>query len=397
MQDFDLSSEAFNQDPYPTYAAMREAPGAYWWEHMERAGTGGMWMFCRYRDVVDILRVSQGMSNDYKRLVPESDWTVTEHMMLNSDPPEHTRLRALLSRPFSNSGIRLLEDRINRLVDTLLDGMLSQGGGDFVSEFALPLPISVIAGMLGVPLDDAPMLRGWSEDIVKFSDASLSSEENLHLQASATRNMTEYFSELLKRPRQPENGILAILAGHIANRQCSQMEALAQCVLIMVAGHETTVNLLSSGLLSLLLHPGEMQKLRENPAGRIGPAINEMLRFESPLQRSTFRATTSTIMIGNQEIEAGQRISAVIAGANRDPGQFPDPDHFNITRRPNRHVAFGMGIHRCLGERLSRAEARIAFTRLLDRVPAISLASGKPRYGAGNLFRRLESLPVSFS
>ncbi len=394
MQNFDLLSKTFIQDPYPVYAAMREAPQAYWWEHLERAGTGGMWMFCRYRDVVDILRVSQGMSNDYKRIVPESEWTVTEFMMLNTDEPDHTRLRAMLSQPFSLAGIRSMEHRIGRMVDSLLDGFLSRGGGDFVSEVALPLPINVITQMLGVPLDDAPMLGAWSQDMIKGGDASLVNEENLLIQAAATKNMTGYFSDLLKRPSQPEDSILAILARQVESGNCLPIAALAHCVLIMVAGHETTVSLVSSGLLSLLTHPGEMRKLRKNPAARMDLALNEMLRFESPLQRSTFRVTTSAISIGGQELATGQRVSAVIAGANRDPDQFPDPDRFNIDRRPNRHVSFGMGLHRCLGEKLSRAEARILFTRLLERAPEISLAGSTPRYAAGNLFRRLESLPL---
>lgn len=397
MQKFDLSSQAFNQNPYPIYAAMREAPQAYWWEHLERAGTGGMWLFCRYQDVVDILRVSQGMSNDYKPLVPEPDWTVNEYMLLNSDEPDHTRLRAMLSQTFNLSGVRSLEHRIGSLADSLLDGFLSGGGGDFISEVALPLPVCVICEMLGAPLEDVSTLSGWSQDMIKGGDASQVTEENLQLQATATKNMTVYFSDLLKRPNQPKDTILANLAWQIAQGNCLPIEALAQCVLLLVAGHETTVSLLSSGLLSLLLHPAEMRKLREDPARRMASAVNEMLRYESPLQRSTFRVTTSTTSIGGQEVGAGQRVSAVIAGANRDPDQFKHPDRFNISRRPNRHVSFGMGIHRCLGEKLSRAEARIVFTRLLERAPEISLACGTPRYAAGNLFRRLEALPLLIS
>jgi cytochrome P450 len=397
MQNFDLSSDGFIQNPYPVYAAMRDAPQAYWWEHLERAGTGGMWMFCRYRDVVDILRVSKGMSNDYKRMVPESDWTVNEYMMLNTDPPEHTRLRTMFKPPFGSASVKSLEHRLGEIADSLLDGFLSRGGGDFVAEVALPMPIYVITQMLGAPQGDASMLGQWTQEMIKGADASLVTEENLKLQAEATANMTRYFNDLLKRPNQKEGSILGDLSRLMANGECLAVEALAHCVLSMVAGHETTVSLLSSGLLSLLNHPGEMRKLREDIPGRMETAINEMLRFESPLQRSTFRVTTVPVSIGGQELDVGQRISAVIAGANRDPDQFPDPDRFNIERRPNRHVSFGMGLHRCLGEKLSRAETRIVFTRILERAPEISLASGTPRYSAGNLFRRLESLPLEFS
>jgi len=397
MPNFDLSSDAFIQNPYPVYAAMREAPQAYWWEHLEHAGTGGMWMFCRYRDVVDILRVGQGLSNDYKRMVPESEWSVTEHMMLNTDPPEHTRLRTMLGQPFSTAGVRSLERDIGRTAESLLDGFLSGGGGDFVSEVALPMPVYVITGMLGVPREDAQMLCDWTEDMVKGSDASLATEENLPVSAAAFKNMTEYFNDLLKRQSQPEGSILESLDRLVASGDCLPIEALAHCVLSMVAGHETTVSLISTGLFTLLMHPDQMEKLRQDPEGGMDRALNEMLRFESPLQRSTFRVTTSPIEIGGQELEIGQRVSAVIAGANRDPDQFPDPDVFDIERRPNRHVSFGMGLHRCLGEKLSRAEVRAVFTQLFQRAPEISLVGDRPRYAAGNLFRRLESLPLEFS
>lgn len=393
MTSIDFTTDSYYQNPYPTYHRLRQLKGAYWLEHEDDTGSGGMWMFSRYNDVVDILRNSQSISLDTKRLTPEPERTAFDYTLLHSDPPDHTRLRALIAVPFSNSGVRKLEAAIGKMVDYLLDRMLESGDVEFQQDFALPLPVMVICELLGAPFEDAALLRNWSIDLVKGMDSTLANDELLKRRSTALAEMSAYFSDLLSRQQQPEETIIERLASASDAADCSPEEALGQCLLLLLAGHETTVNLLCNGLYTLLSNPLELEELRRNP-GLIDAAIDEMLRFESPLQRTSFRVITDRCRIGGQEVEPGQCISAILASANRDPEQFPDPDRFDINRKPKRHVAFGVGIHRCLGERLARTEAKIAFTRLLQRTPSMVLLTENPRWQSRSLFRALEALPL---
>lgn len=372
---------------------MRELEGAHWLEHQDHTGSGGMWMFSRYCDVVSILRNTQEISVDTKRLIQQAEWTAFDYTLLHSDPPDHTRLRALISAPFSNDGIRQLEVRITRTIDHLIDNMVLCGEVEFQQDFALPLPVMVICELMGVPFEDAERLRNWTIDLLTGLDSALASDILHERRSTALKEMSAYFSDLLSRRHHPVGTIIDLLAANLEPPSCSPPEALGQCLLLLLAGHETTVNLLCNGMYTLLSNPLELEKLRANPE-LVDRAIDEMLRFESPLQRTSFRVAVSPLRVGTQEIQPGQCVSAVLAAANRDPGQFPDPDRFDINRKPNRHVSFGAGIHRCLGEKLARTEARIAFTRLLERLPSIQLTSEKPRWQSRSLFRALEALPL---
>jgi len=392
MPSFDLSSDAFFQDPYPTYRAMREQKMAYWMELQDRTHTNGIWMVTRYPDVVSILRGSQTTSVDIKRLVAEPEWNAFDYTLLFTDPPDHTRLRALVADQFSNARVRKLEALIISTVDQLIDQLMERKDVEFQDEFALPLPVMVISGLLGTPLEDAGQLRQWSVDLMKGFDTTVTDAKFLQKQGKVLSDMSAYFVGLLGRKQQPPGSIIADLALDTEAANCSPQEALAHCLLLLVAGHETTVSLLCNGLLDLLKHPAEMKKLRNDPS-LIDSAVDEMLRCEAPLQRATFRAVTAPLKLSTQEIPAGQRVSAVVAAANRDPEQFPDPDRFDISRKPNRHLSFGLGLHKCLGERLARTEGRIAFNRLLERIPSIELAE-QPQWQKRSLFRTLESLPL---
>lgn len=350
-------------------------------------------MFSRYCDVVSILRNTQEISVDTKRLIQQAEWTAFDYTLLHSDPPDHTRLRALISAPFSNDGIRQLEARITRTIDHLIDNMVLRGEVEFQQDFALPLPVMVICELMGIPFEDAERLRNWTIDLLTGLDSALASDILHERRSTALKEMSAYFSDLLSRRHHPVGTIIDLLAANLEPPSCSPPEALGQCLLLLLAGHETTVNLLCNGMYTLLSNPLELEKLRANPE-LVDRAIDEMLRFESPLQRTSFRVAVSPLRVGTQEIQPGQCVSAVLAAANRDPGQFPDPDRFDINRKPNRHVSFGAGIHRCLGEKLARTEARIAFTRLLERLPSIQLTSEKPRWQSRSLFRALEALPL---
>lgn len=396
MTAIDFTTDAFFQNPYPTYQKMRELDGVHWLEHQDHTGSGGMWMFSRYSDVVSILRNAQEISVDTKRLIPENEWTAFDYTLLHSDPPDHTRLRALISAPFSNAGVRKLEASITRTIDHLIDDMILHGEVDFQQAFALPLPVMVICEMMGAPFEDADRLRNWTIDLLAGLDSALANDELHARRGIALTEMSAYFSALLSRRQQPAGTIIDLLASNPESISCSPPEALGQCLLLLLAGHETTVNLLCNGMFTLLSNPLELEKLRAHP-GLVERTIDEMLRFESPLQRTSFRLATTPLVIGTQKIQPGQCISAILAAANRDPGNFPDPDRFDIGRKPNRHVAFGAGIHRCLGEKLARSEARIAFTRLLERLPSIQLTSEKPRWQSRSLFRALDMLPLQLS
>jgi len=282
---------------------------------------------------------------------------------------------------------------------------------DFMADFALPLPVIVIAELLGVPPEDRETFRAWSNQIVTGIDAVRASQQNAQKQEEALMALAGYFTHLIqqRRERPREDLISAMIEARDAQDRLSEEELLGMCMLLLIAGHETTVNLLGNGLLTLLHYPDELALLTRAPllpsksasAGKRRPedmisAVEEMLRFESPVQRATFRVTTDAIEIGGKTLEKGQQVSAVIGAANRDPAQFPDSDRFDVTRHPNRHLAFGLGIHFCLGAPLARAEARIGFTRLLEKLPTLRLVNEVPDWGPNTFFRGLRSLPLAF-
>jgi len=384
---------AFFQDPYPVYRQMREQETAYWLEMPDDTAGGGAWMFTRYDDVKDILRNAQDASQDIKRLVPENQRNAFHYMLLYSDPPDHTRLRSLISAPFSQAGVNGINQMIEQIVDQLIDTMQQHDELDFISSFAEPLPVDVITRLLGTPFEEAGLLRNWTMDLGLGFDSTITDPAVKKRGVNALVEMMAYFTELMKRPKQPADTIIASLAEDTAAARCSPQEAMAQCMLLLLAGHETTLNLIGNGLYCLLSHPQEKAKLRQHPE-LLDNMINEVLRYEAPFQRATFRVTTAPLQLPSQQMQIGERISAVMSAANRDPAQFPDPDRFDISRKPNRHLAFGLGIHRCLGEKLARSEARIAFSRLLDRMPDLHLAEPRPRWQARSLFRALQALPL---
>lgn len=390
----DLSSKQFITNPYPAYRQLREAEHPVWMPHEDRTGTDGIWMFSRYRDVAVILRETQNISKDISRLVPADRLTAFDRMLLNMDPPEHTRLRALMAPQFSVRRVAQLEKRIETVVDELLSKILPGREMEFMADFAIPLPILVIAGILGVPATDMQLLKTWTGDLISGLDSARSDEQAKSRLADSMQALTQYLEDLIDSP-QPVSGSLVEYLQQLRREsgKPNRMEVLGFCTLIVLAGHETTVNLLGNGLLTLLKHPEQMALLRKNPE-LIPAAIDEMLRFESPLQRATYRITTAPFTIGGFELEEGQQVSAVIGAANRDPEQFHAPEVFTVTRKPNRQLAFGLGIHKCLGERLARAEAKIAFSRLLEKLPQMWLMDEEPDWQEKTLFRGLKSLAV---
>jgi len=396
MSQFSPFTDEFFQNPYPVYRHMREQESAYWLELPEDAASGGVWMFTRYEEVKNILRLAQDTSLDIKQLVPESQRNAFHYMLLYSDPPDHTRLRSLVSAPFTQAGINGISDMITRLVDQLIDAMLEQGEVDFLASFAETLPVNVITQLLGTPLEESSMLRNWTADLGLGFDSTVSDPGARQRAVLALIEMTDYFAQLMSRPNQVRGTIIETLMVDTAESRCTRQEAMAQCMLLLLAGHETTMNLLGNGLFALLNYPDQLAKLRQHPE-LMDSMINEVLRYDAPFQRATFRVTTAPLQLHGQQLQPGERISAVLSAANRDPEQFTDPDRFDIERKPNRHLSFGLGIHRCLGEKLARSEARIAFSRLLERCPRIELGDPMPRWKPRSLFRALQTLPLNLS
>jgi cytochrome P450 len=385
-----LTSEEFIQDPYPSYRRLRQVEGGYWLELGEEEASG-LWLFSRYGDVSALLREATQISKRTNRVAPDGQKLPFDQMMLSNDPPEHRRLRDLAVPAFSVERLAFLEQQLRQRVDALLDVVLDKRTCDFMSEVAVPVPLSVAAMLLGVPEQDSQQLRDWTEQLLLSFDSIITKTTTLRASEHWMQLLQDYFEQALARPAPPPGSILDLLS---KRPDASRAEAVGLCLLLVVAGYETTVHLLGNGLRSLLRFPDQLQLLREQPE-LLDSAIEEMLRFESPLQRSTFRIVREAIEIGGRQLQPGTQVAALFGAANRDETQFPDAERFDIRRNPNRHMAFGVGVHRCLGERLARLEAKLVFGRLLERTSEMDLQTATPRYRRTTMFRSLESLPVS--
>jgi cytochrome P450 len=340
------------------------------------------WLITRYADVEALLRETR-ISKNFQRATPTS----FESSILFQNPPDHTRVRTILNQAFAGAALEGLEGRVRAIADSLIDRMQSSPTCDFIAAFATPLPSLVIAALLGVPAADAGELNRLSSEFIL--EDGIPPKEADRRQIKAIQSLSDYFRRLIEnRSSLPQQDVLSTLISAHREGRLSNDELIGNCILLMIAGHETTVNLLGNGLYLLLQHPDQLRPIQQKP-GIWPSAIEEILRFESPVQQGTFRVTTEPIDIAGTRLAAGSRVTAVIGSANRDPKQFPDPDRFDIMRTPNRHLAFGLGSHFCLGASLARAEARIAFTRLFERLPNLRLAyaSDVPRH-----MRRLKSM-----
>jgi cytochrome P450 len=317
--------------------------------------------------------------------------------MLFQDPPDHTRLRALVSRAFTPRVVEGLRPRIQQVVDEIIDRALDARSMEVIGDLAYPLPVTVISEMLGVPAGDQESIRGWSADIARSLDAiGLQVDPDIVERGRAARRaIGDYFRQLLpERRRHPRNDLLSLLiAAEEQGDKLSEGELLSTCILLYIAGHETTVNLIGNGLLALLRHGDQLRRLREEPA-LAASAVEELLRYDGPVQR-TARFTTVDVEIGGRAIDKGAMVVTVIGAANRDPAQFPEPDRLDLGRVDNRHVAFGFGIHFCLGAPLARLEGQVALGTLARRLPALALATDAVEWRESQVLRGLKALPVT--
>jgi pimeloyl-[acyl-carrier protein] synthase len=380
----------FLDNPYPTYARLREQSPVV--PLVRERSTG--WLVLRYDDVDAVFRDNR-IWKDHSRMRVGEDGAALpgpQGSMLFRDPPDHTRLRALVNRAFAPVVVRDLAPRIQTIVSELADDLEGRGEADFMAAFARPLPVVVIAELLGVPLADREDFRRWSDILVRASDGPVA-QASADATHSAWQAVHEYFDRLSgERRGQPTEDLLSrLIAAEEVGDRLSHAELLETCVLLLIAGHETTMNLLGNGLAALLSAPGEVERLRQDP-GLVESAVEEMLRFDAPVQIATFRYAGEAIELGGQGIERGDHVTCLIGSANRDPAVFAEPDRFDIARSPNRHLAFGRGIHFCLGAPLARLEAALAVRELTSR---FDLSLGTPERRPTSAFRGFERLPVT--
>jgi len=391
---FNPMDPEFIADPYPTYHRLRA-------EDPVHHSPLGFWVLTRYEDVVAALRDPRLVKEPIAAFVAARFGAAMPAMglsMLDRDPPDHTRLRGLVNKAFTPRVVEALRPHIQKIVDGLLARVEGAGTMDLIEEFAYPLPVTVICQMLGVPVEDRERFKQWGLDIARGLDAILLPPDSdvARRSVAARHALADYFRGLIaERRAAPRGDMLSdLIAAEEAGDKLSEDELLATCILLLVAGHETTVNLIGNGTLALLRHPDQLRRLRENP-GLIASAVEELLRYDGPVQR-TARIPSADVTFDGLTIGKGEMVMPFIGAADRDPAQFPDPDRLDITRTDNRHIAFGWGIHFCLGAPLARVEGQIAIGTLVQRLPKLALATDRPEYRQSLTLRGLTTLPVGF-
>jgi cytochrome P450 len=395
----DLWSPEARANPLPLYARMRrEAPVVRLYDPHQRIP---VWVVSRYKGAVELLRDTRFVKDTRKlseaareRFMHVDLLAQLNQHMLSSDPPDHTRLRSLVAKAFTPRRVEGLRPRITAIIHQLLDGVRDQGGMELIDAFAFPLPVTVIAELLGVPVEDQARFREWTGIIMTPPE-----DGDFTRVAYAGQQFFQYFQDIIERRRaEPRDDLIsALLEVEEQGDRLNAMELMGMMFLLLVAGHETTVNLIGNGTLALLRHPEQLERLRARPE-LIESAVEEMLRYGSPVETTTGRFTLEDIEFHGQVIPAGERVVAGLLSANHDPEQFPEPERFDITREPNRHIAFGFGIHFCLGAPLARLEGALAINALLERLPRLRLAEdvSSLRWRGGILIHGLQRLPVAF-
>ena len=385
-------SAAMAQDPYPVYAALRARPAAH------RSRLINAWLFARHADADAILRDHRNFSSDPRQgtltrrqqaMLPPAD----EYTLLFLDPPDHDRLRALVNRAFTSRAVNALEARIRAIAAALLDAIDDPGGFDLMTAFARPLPVIVIAEMLGVPAGDRDRFGLWSAQRARLLEPTVSRRERAIAQG-AQQEFDAYFRAIIAmRRNEPRDDIISALAlAEDGGERLSEREMLNILRLLLIAGNETTTNLIGNGMLALLRNPDQLARLRGDPDLMPG-AIEELLRFDSPAQ-TTFRRVRFDCAVNGFEVRARDNVAVLVGAANRDPDVFAEPDRLDVGRAHCPHLSLGRGIHYCLGAPLARLEGRIAFEMLLERFARIDLLGPRPRFRSGIVSRGLESLTV---
>ena len=426
-----LQREEIRANPYPFYEQLRNQDPVHWDEEL------GFWVLTRYADIDplytdDRFSRAQGLMRGFQRLSP-SEREIVEPVyhsfsktVFYADPPYHTHLRGLMNHAFTPRRVERLRPNIQRIVDELLDSAQSKGGTvDVVHDLAYPLPVMVIAELLGLPAGDRERFKKWSDDLFAILGTVRQKPSYLlERSAQSLHEMTDYVRDLSRKRREsPQDDLLTALlsaterddsacphphasssphaTGELTRERAAysssaltEDELVSNINILLSTGHETTTHLIGNGLLALLQHPDQMQRLQGQPS-LLGSAIEEMLRYDSPVQ-ITYRSALEDTNIQGKLVRKGDLVNSILGSANRDPQRFTNPDRFNVTRNEGRHLGFGIGIHFCIGAPLVRLEAEIVFETILRRFPRISLATETLDWQEHPIFRGLKSLPVNF-
>lgn len=403
LTHYDLYSDTFKGNPYPTYATMRaETPVCY---HRGLNENERIWFITRYAEAETVLR-------DHKRFVkswqntrtpeelaqlqpPSRLMQLLDGHMLNKDGADHQRLRNLVNKAFTTRMVTNMQPRVQAIADELLDRVAAQGQMDLIDEYAFPLPIVVIAELLGAPADDRSRFRAWSDAFVVPARNEAEWDQHRKLLEEFVTYLAAIFAE---RRRQPQNDLItALIQAEEAGDRLSEEELYAMVVLLIVAGHETTVNLIGNGTLALLRNPDQLTYLQQHPEA-MGAAVEELLRFDGPVERATIRFAVEDTELGGQQLRRGDAVTVVLGSANRDRAQFAHAEKLDLQRPDNRHLAFGYGVHYCVGAPLARMEGRIALNTLVQRLPNLRLAAPVEtlQWRFNPILRGMHHLPVAW-
>ncbi|MFJ5922117.1 cytochrome P450 [Kitasatospora sp. NPDC092948] len=399
LDAFDPWSAEFVAHPYPAYAALREQSPVVHYEPSDQ------WLVSRYADVNALLRdrrlgrtfthrfSHEEFGQDAPNPAHEPFHTLNDYGLLDLEGPDHTRIRRLVSKAFTPRMVESLRPTVQRLAGELVDGLLADGGGDLIAKVAEPLPVAVIAEMLGVPESDRHLLRPWSSDITGMFELN-PSEETARRAVTASLEFSAYLRELIRRRReQPGADLISALAQAAEDGQVlSEQEMISTCVLLLNAGHEATVNTTGNGWWALLRNPGELARLRGAVDELLPTAIEELMRYDTPLQMFE-RWVLEDIEVGGVTIPRGSEVALLFGSANRDPERFADPDRLDLGRADNPHITFGAGIHFCLGAPLARLELTESYGALLRKAPGLTLVR-EPEWNPGYVIRGLKELLV---
>jgi cytochrome P450 len=361
-------------DPYPLYERLRREDPVHWDPYLHA------WVVTRYADVVTVLHdfsaartptPEQLSAIGLSKLTPLARVMVKQMLFL--DPPSHTRIRGLAACAFTPARVSALKNRIQQLADELLDKVASSGRMDVLADFAEPLPAIVTSELFGVPTEFALQLKTWSAKFAEMLGNFQHNPDRIPSMLDTIENLTEFFRKAVEDQRKkPCPGLVhSLVKAELEGDRLTEEEIIANCIITLVGGLETTTNLIGNGMLALLCHPDEMRRLRSDPA-LIVPAVEELLRFESPSQH-TARLAPADLQLGGKAIRKRQAVIAVMGAGNRDPERFPDPNRLDLARQDNRHLAFGWAAHFCFGAPLARLEGQVAFATLLNRFPNITL------------------------
>jgi cytochrome P450 len=399
--DVDIASPSHKANPYPFYAHLRAESPVH---RVTLPGRQAAWLITRYDDVAAALKDERLVKDKLAAMTTEQaakqPWVPRlfrplMRNMLDLDPPDHTRLRALVHRSFTPRLVERMRGRVQSLADDLLDAARGLGSMDLIRDYALPIPTTIIAELLGVPDADRHRFHRWSRSIVSATPSGWGMMKAIPSVLAFLRYIRRLVAARRDQPRDDLVG--ALVQAEEAGERLSEDELVAMVFLLLVAGHETTVNLIGNGTLALLENPDQAERLRGDPT-LLKSAVEELLRYDSPLETATERYAREDVTMAGVTIPRGGLVYAVLASANRDERQFPNPDVLDIAREPNRHLSFGLGPHFCLGAPLARLEGQVAIGTLLNLLPdlRLSVPPESLRWRRGLVLRGLEALPVTY-